>query len=227
VLPERWRANARSCKPKCGLVILDPPIVIPPGPDRPGGAERAPPSGLFPLGPGEGSAPVDGHDEPLFPQLGHRPADSHPGHAVLCCQLGLTGQPAIRPDTPGADLLGKIAGNLVGYRCGRITVDLAGTIVERHRTIVEVPLTCEDNRLRPTSLMRHPWWHIERLCFGPDRLRAENPGWRLWYVPNSASGHVTWCAQPLPLLNCGSPRELREEIAEARREAVAFAGQVP
>lgn len=59
------------------------------------------------------------------------------------------------------------------------------------------------------------------------QLRAENPGWRLWYVPNSASGHVTWCAQPLPLLNCGSPRELREEIAEARREAVAFAGQVP
>ena len=59
------------------------------------------------------------------------------------------------------------------------------------------------------------------------QLRAENPGWRFWYVPHAVDGSVTWCAQPLPLLNCGSPKELREEIAEARREAVAFLGQVP
>jgi len=57
------------------------------------------------------------------------------------------------------------------------------------------------------------------------QLRAENPGWRIWYVPHSYDGSVTWCGQPLPLLNCGSPKELREEIAEARREAVAFLGQ--
>jgi hypothetical protein len=47
------------------------------------------------------------------------------------------------------------------------------------------------------------------------QLRAENPGWRVWYVPHGVDGSVTWCAQPLPLLNCGSPKELSEEIAEA------------
>jgi len=147
---------------------LGPTSLYPRGPDRPGGAERAPSPGLLPLGPRECSTAVDSHNKTLFPQPGHRPADCHPGHAVLCCQLGLTGQAAVRPDLAGADLLSKITGDLVGYRCGRVAVDLAGTIIERHGTIVEVPLTCEDNRLRPMFFMRHLWWHIERLCLAAE-----------------------------------------------------------
>ena len=46
------------------------------------------------------------------------------------------------------------------------------------------------------------------------KLRVAFPGWRIWFVPH-ASGAVVWCAQPLPLLNCGSPQELCEEIARA------------
>lgn len=70
----------------------------------------------------EAPTAMDGHDQVLFPKLGHRPADGHPGHAVLFCQFGLAGQPAVRPDLPGADLLGEITRDLVGYRGGRVAV---------------------------------------------------------------------------------------------------------
>jgi len=59
------------------------------------------------------------------------------------------------------------------------------------------------------------------------QLRAENPGWRLWYVPHAVDGSVTWCGQPLPLLNCGSPKELREEIAEASASVPTRANASP
>lgn len=48
-----------------------------------------------------------------------------------------------------------------------------------------------------------------------DLLQRQNPGWLIWYVPNATDGHVTWCAQRLPLLNCTSPRDLSEQIASA------------
>ena len=48
-----------------------------------------------------------------------------------------------------------------------------------------------------------------------DRLRHDFPGWRIWYVPQAASGHVTWCAQPEPLLNETSPEALRDAMKAA------------
>lgn len=62
-----------------------------------------------------------------------------------------------------------------------------------------------------------------------ERLISLFPGWRVWFVPHgSGSGltHVVWCAQPEPLLNCGSPGELAEAMsaADARR---ARPGSVP
>lgn len=50
-------------------------------------------------------------------------------------------------------------------------------------------------------------------------LEARFPGWKIWYVPRSA-GSTTWCAQPEPLLNCGTPQELEEEITAAMTEDV-------
>jgi hypothetical protein len=47
------------------------------------------------------------------------------------------------------------------------------------------------------------------------RLEAEHPGWRIRHVPNSHSGTVTWCVQPLPNLTAYSPAELTEYIREA------------
>jgi hypothetical protein len=48
-------------------------------------------------------------------------------------------------------------------------------------------------------------------------LRAVSPAWRIWYVPtfNGSQMHVTWCANPLPILNCGSPEELTDEMRAA------------
>lgn len=56
-------------------------------------------------------------------------------------------------------------------------------------------------------------WDAER-----DKLRSRWPGWRIWFVPQLAPGgglHVAWCAQPEPLLNCGSPEELEEQMQAA------------
>lgn len=55
-----------------------------------------------------------------------------------------------------------------------------------------------------------------------ERLIRRFPCWRIWFVPHGTSSgltHVVWCAQPEPLLNCGSPEELAEEMtaADARR----------
>lgn len=50
-----------------------------------------------------------------------------------------------------------------------------------------------------------------------DDLQGRYPHWRVWFVP-CWDGHkptVTWCSQPLPLLNCHSPEELEEEMRAA------------
>jgi hypothetical protein len=57
-----------------------------------------------------------------------------------------------------------------------------------------------------------------------DKTKAELaerfPGWRIWYVPH-LDRTITWCAQPEPLLNAGSPEHLAEYIAEAHTEAAS------
>lgn len=52
-------------------------------------------------------------------------------------------------------------------------------------------------------------------------LRERHPHWRIWYVPRSADGSVTWCAQPQPTLNEDSPEHLAEAIAEVEDNTVA------
>jgi hypothetical protein len=47
-----------------------------------------------------------------------------------------------------------------------------------------------------------------------DQLRAEHPGWLIWYVPHH-DRTVMWCARPEPLLNEASPEELAEAIERA------------
>jgi hypothetical protein len=37
-------------------------------------------------------------------------------------------------------------------------------------------------------------------------LRERHPGWNIWFVPQV--GGTIWCAQPRPLLNCASARQL-------------------
>jgi len=54
-----------------------------------------------------------------------------------------------------------------------------------------------------------------------DEIRALCPGWRVWYVPNSQDGSVTWCAQREPTLNAASPEHLVEYIREADAELAA------
>ncbi len=55
-----------------------------------------------------------------------------------------------------------------------------------------------------------------------DRALAElahrHPGWRIWYVPHSRDGSVTWCAQRHPTLNEDSPGHLAQAITEAEME---------
>jgi hypothetical protein len=51
-----------------------------------------------------------------------------------------------------------------------------------------------------------------------DKLIADWPGWRIWYVPHTTLGggmRIVWCAQPKPLLNCGSVQELVHEMRAA------------
>ena len=119
---------------------------------------------LRPVGRGcEAPTAVDGHDQPLVPELGHRPADSHPSYAILFCQFGLAGQSAVRTDSPGADLFGEITRDLVGYRGGRVAVDPAGSIIEGHKTSLEARLTCQDARLRLLWLIERLVMYIRRL----------------------------------------------------------------
>lgn len=56
------------------------------------------------------------------------------------------------------------------------------------------------------------------------RLETEHPGWRVWYVPNSHSGTVTWCAQPLPNLSAYSPAELAGYIRQASASTPTLGG---
>lgn len=42
-------------------------------------------------------------------------------------------------------------------------------------------------------------------------LEERFPGWQVWFVP-AATGPVTWCARPWPLLNEASPEELAKAI---------------
>lgn len=51
------------------------------------------------------------------------------------------------------------------------------------------------------------------------KLRADWPAWHIWYVPHSKDGvltGITWCAQPHPVLNCHSVKDLEEEMTNAR-----------
>lgn len=46
------------------------------------------------------------------------------------------------------------------------------------------------------------------------KLRETYPGWRIWHVP-AVVGPGTWCAQPRPTINAGSPDELIRAIEAA------------
>ena len=63
------------------------------------------------------------------------------------------------------------------------------------------------------SVIRMATWEDEQQTI----LAASYPDWEIWYVRRYI-GHTVWCARPLgrqePLLNAGSPGELREYIAE-------------
>ena len=60
---------------------------------------------------------------------------------------------------------------------------------------------------RPTSPLHV--WDVRAA-----RLRAEHPGWRIWYVPAAATRGATWHAQPHRFpLNAASPEELSDAIA--------------
>lgn len=52
------------------------------------------------------------------------------------------------------------------------------------------------------------------------KLRQAYPGWRIWHVPGNGRG--TWCAQPLPLINVGSPDELARAIEAAQPDSKGF-----
>ena len=62
-----------------------------------------------------------------------------------------------------------------------------------------------------TSPSRPP---LSKLDAELARLRSARPDWNIWFVPH-ADGHVVWCAQPYPLLNCSSPQELTEAMDRA------------
>jgi len=62
------------------------------------------------------------------------------------------------------------------------------------------------------------------ILTGLDKIRRELeqqfPGWHIWYVPHVGK-HVTWCAQPWPLINSTSPEHLAADIRNAHEEAAA------
>ena len=51
-------------------------------------------------------------------------------------------------------------------------------------------------------------------------LEEQFPGWHIWYVPR-VNGPTTWCTQPWPLINSGSPEHLAAEIRNAHEEPAA------
>lgn len=51
-------------------------------------------------------------------------------------------------------------------------------------------------------------------------LEQQFPGWHIWFVPGM-NKKVTWCAQPWPLINSGSPEHLAADITSAHTEAAA------
>ena len=46
-----------------------------------------------------------------------------------------------------------------------------------------------------------------------DELKARNPGWHVWWVPNSVTPGATWCARREPQLQAASPEELEALMA--------------
>jgi hypothetical protein len=61
-------------------------------------------------------------------------------------------------------------------------------------------------------------------------LLAKHPDWRIWYVPNSMDGTVTWCAEPKPTVHAYSPKDLSKDISLAEqdlKERLAGAGERP
>jgi hypothetical protein len=51
-------------------------------------------------------------------------------------------------------------------------------------------------------------------------LEEQFPGWHIWHVPR-VDGPTTWCTQPWPLINSGSPEHLATEIRNAHEEPAA------
>jgi folate-dependent phosphoribosylglycinamide formyltransferase PurN len=56
-------------------------------------------------------------------------------------------------------------------------------------------------------------------------LKAKHPGWRIWFVPHSVDGGVTWCAVREPTINTDTPEHLSQEIELAEKDHAA--GIVP
>jgi hypothetical protein len=52
-------------------------------------------------------------------------------------------------------------------------------------------------------------------------LRAQFPGWRIWYVTNLYSP-PTWCGHPHPTINAGSVEQFVAEVREAHAEAPKY-----
>jgi hypothetical protein len=48
-----------------------------------------------------------------------------------------------------------------------------------------------------------------------DGVMERNPGWRVWWVPNSVTPGATWCARREPQLQAASPEELETLILAA------------
>lgn len=51
-------------------------------------------------------------------------------------------------------------------------------------------------------------------------LQQRFPGWQIWCVPPGMHKGGTWCAQPWPVINTGSPEELAAAIEAAHENPV-------
>lgn len=60
--------------------------------------------------------------------------------------------------------------------------------------------------------------YLDQLDQAKADLEQQFPGWHIWYVPHM-NRTVTWCAQPYPLINSGSPEHLAAAITEAHEAA--------
>jgi hypothetical protein len=61
-------------------------------------------------------------------------------------------------------------------------------------------------------------FHLTELDESVRDFQEMYPGWQFWYVLNSVSRTVTWCARPWPLINTDA-LSLAGDIAAAHAEA--------